>query len=116
MTVGELEELRKEDAARVRDLGIRLHHAQSLTLLSTVQKLDTLVTHIAPHTPPLSDSLCRLRWRDSWVDLAVEVRPTESHITLSSCDTLVQVVRRVPWRWWIFSWGTKAIRSSMPSI
>lgn len=115
MTVGELEELRKEDAERVREMGIRLRHAQSLTLLSTVQKLDTLVTHIAPHTPMLSDSLCRLRWRDSWVDLAVEVRPTESHITLSSCDTLFQVVRRVPYRWWIFSWGTKAIRQEIRS-
>ena len=115
MTVGELEVLREEDAERVRDLGIKLRHAQSLTLLSTIQSLDTLVTHTEPHTPLLSDSLCRLRWRDSWVSLAVDAHPTESHITLTSRDTLFQVVRRVPHRWWIFSWGTKAIRQEIRS-
>lgn len=115
MTVGELEELRRNDAERIRSLGVRLSHAESLTRLETVQHLDTIVATSATFEPLLSDSLCRLRWRDSWVSLSAEVSPTESHIELTSRDTLFQVVRRVPWRWWIFSWGTKAIRQEIRS-
>lgn len=115
MTVGELEELRREDAERIRSLGVRLRHAKSLTLLETIQRLDTVILTTAEHSPLLSDSLCRIRWQDSWVSLAAEVRPTESHITLTTTDTLFQVVRRVPWRWWIFAWGTKAIRQEIRS-
>lgn len=115
MTIGELEELRREDAERIRSLGVRLRHAKSLTLLETIQRLDTVIVTAPEHSPLLSDSLCRIRWQDSWVSLAAEVRPTESHITLTTTDTLFQVVRRVPWRWWIFSWGTKAIRQEIRS-
>ena len=115
MTVGELEELRAKDAERVREMGVRLRHAESLSHLATIQRLDTIVPHNENLKPLLSDSLCRLRWRDSWVDLRVEMTPTISHITLTSCDTLFQVVRRIPYRWWIFSWGTKAIRQEIRS-
>lgn len=116
MTIGELEELRREDAARLRSMGLKLRNVESLTLLETVQRLDTTILTSEGLSPPLlSDSLCRLRWQDSWVSLAADVRPTESHITLTSADTLFQVVRRVPWRWWIFSWGTKAIRQEIRS-
>lgn len=115
MTVGELEELRREDAEQIRALGVRLRHAESLTRLEMVQQLDTIVATSPTFEPLLSDSLCRLRWRDSWVSLSADIRPSESHITLTTTDTLFQVVRRVPWRWWIFSWGTKAIRQEIRS-
>lgn len=115
MTVGELEELRREDAEHIRSLGVRLNHAESLTRLETVQYLDTIISANNSSVPLLSDSLCRIRWRDSWVSLSADVRPSESHITLTTTDTLFQVVRRVPWRWWIFSWGTKAIRQEIRS-
>ena len=115
MTVGELEELRREDAEHIRFLGVRLNHAESLTRLEMVQQLDTIISANNSSVPLLSDSLCRIRWRDSWVSLSADVRPSESHITLTTTDTLFQVVRRVPWRWWIFSWGTKAIRQEIRS-
>ena len=115
MTVGELEELRREDAEHIRSLGVRLNHAESLTRLEMVQQLDTIISANNSSVPLLSDSLCRIRWRDSWVSLSADVRPSESHITLTTTDTLFQVVRRVPWRWWIFSWGTKAIRQEIRS-
>ncbi|MBR5829655.1 MAG: hypothetical protein IKY63_00170 [Tidjanibacter sp.] len=113
MTVGELEEFRRADAERIRELGIKLRHARALTLTESIQRLDTIV--VADLRPLLSDSLYRLQLRDGWVSLDVEVRPREAHISLTSCDTLFQVVHRVPWRWWIFSWGTKAIRQEIRS-
>lgn len=113
MTVGELEEFRRADAERIRELGIKLRHARALTLTESIQRLDTIV--VADLRPLLSDSLYRLQLRDGWVSLDVEMRPREAHISLTSCDTLFQVVHRVPWRWWIFSWGTKAIRQEIRS-
>ncbi len=112
MTSGEVSDFRPRLATEIADLGIRLRRVESLTHLATTLHLDTLISTPAPL---LSDSLCRLRWRDSWVNLSVEVRPTKSHIVFSSCDTLFQVVHRVPYRWWIFSFGTKAIRQEIRS-
>lgn len=113
MTVGELEEFRREDAERIRELGIKLRHARALTLTESIQRLDTVI--VADLQPLLSDSLYRLQLRDGWVSLDVEMHPRKAHIFLTSCDTLFQVVHRVPWRWWIFSWGTKAIRQEIRS-
>lgn len=112
MTSGELSDYRPQLASEIANLGIRLRRVESLTHLATTLHLDTLIYTPAPL---LSDSLCRLRWRDSWVSLSVDVRPSGSHIEFSSCDTLFQVVRRVPYRWWIFSFGTKAIRQEIRS-
>ena len=64
-------------------------------------------------TPILSDSLCRVQWRDSWVSLEVEMVREGAHIRLTSSDTLRQRLFRVPYEWWIFRWGTKAVRQEI---
>lgn len=119
MRVGELEEFRREEVERVRLMGISLRHVQSLTRLESQMRVDTVVRSGEnggdAFRPLLSDSLCRLRWRDSWVSLEAEVRGGSTRLEITSCDTLFQVVHRVPWRWWIFSWGTKAVRQEIRS-
>lgn len=115
MTAGEFDEFRTQSARRVESLGVKIRHLRSVTLAESIQQLDTLTTTSSLCPSILSDSLCRVRWRDSWVSLDVEVRPEASRLRLTSCDTLFQVVHRVPWRWWIFSWGTKAIRQEITS-
>lgn len=127
MTVGELEDFRAKDAAEIERLGVRLRRAESLTRVVSEVALDTTLHHTPPvvvdstasaHTtfiPILSDSLFVFGWRDGWVELDVTSRPSESHISITSCDTLFQVVHRVPYRWWIFSWGTKALRQEIRS-
>ena len=115
MTAGEFDEFRTQSARRVEALGVKIRHLRNVTIAESIQQLDTL-SATSPLCPPiLSDSLCQVRWRDSWVSLDVEVCPEASHLRLTSCDTLFQVVHRVPWRWWIFSWGTKAIRQEITS-
>lgn len=112
LTTGELSDYRPTLATQIAQLGLALRRVESVTHLSTEQRIDTL---IAAPAPILSDSLCRLRWQDSWTKLAVEVRPESAHIALTTCDTLLQVVHRVPYRWWLFSFGTKAIRQEIRS-
>lgn len=125
MTLGELEEYRADAAAEIERLGVRLRRAESLTKVVSAVEVDTTLHHTPSvtvdstlhhtFTPILSDSLFVLGWRDGWVQLDVTSRPSESHISFTSCDTLFQVVHRVPYRWWIFSWGTKALRQEIRS-
>jgi hypothetical protein len=116
MTVGELEEFRRRDAAEIEALGLRLRRVESLTRVESTTSLDTLLRPVEMATLPiLSDSLFSLHWSDGWVALDVTSRPTLSRVEVTSHDTLFQVVHRVPHRWWLFSWGTKAIRQEIRS-
>lgn len=127
LTVGELEEFRAQDAERIRQMDIKLRRAESLTKIESRVVFDTLLHHSAPSPlahdstatepfrPILSDSLFELHLSDAWVTLDICSRPTRSHLSFTSRDTLFQVVHRVPHRWWIFAWGTKAIRQEIRS-
>ena len=112
LTTGELSDYRPTLTAEIAALGLALRRVESITHLAAEQRIDTLVT--AP-APILTDSLCRLRWQDSWTSLEVESSRAGTHIVLTTCDTLLQVVHRVPYRWWLFSFGTKAIRQEIRS-
>lgn len=143
MTIGELEELRREDAERIRALGVGLRNVRTYTLTTTSTLLDTLLAASPQSTVEkgvraerladslnserLADSLTSERlanslttapihWRDPWVDLSLTPQPDGStHLHLLCHDTLTQVVHRIPHRWWIFRWGTKALRQEIRS-
>lgn len=143
MTIGELEELRREDAERIRALGVGLRNVRTYTLTTTSTLLDTLLAASPQSTVEkgvraerLADSLTSKRladslnserladnltdttihWRDPWVDLSLTPQPDGStHLHLLCHDTLTQVVHRIPHRWWIFRWGTKALRQEIRS-
>ena len=114
MTIGELEELRRGEAERVGSLGINLRNVQSLSLTASSTLLDTLIT---PSPARLSDSIhSPIRWSDQWISLTLTpLADGNHHLHLLSNDTLTQVVHRIPHRWWIFRWGTKAIRQEIYS-
>ena len=134
MTIGELEELRREDAERIRALGVGLRNVRTYTLTTTSTLLDTLLA-VSPQSTVekgvraerLADSLnserladnltdTAIHWRDPWVDLSLTPQPDGStHLHLLCHDTLTQVVHRIPHRWWIFRWGTKALRQEIRS-
>ncbi len=134
MTIGELEELRREDAERIRALGVGLRNVRTYTLTTTSTLLDTLLAASPQSTVEkgvraerLADSLTSERladnltdttihWRDPWVYLSLTPQPDGStHLHLLCHDTLTQVVHRIPHRWWIFRWGTKALRQEIRS-
>lgn len=116
MTVGELEEFRAQDAATIEAMGLKLRRTESLTKMDSSLQVDTtLLAGDTTFVPILTDSLLKLRWSDGWVSLSVTSTPELHRVELSSRDTLLQVVHRVPHRWWIFSWGTKAVRQEIRS-
>lgn len=109
----EYEELRAQDAAEIRQLGIRLRRTEALARTS----LSTTVESSAPlrDTLRLYDTLRLFRWQDPWVEVAGEIDGDTVRCRVVSVDTLVQVVHRVPRRFWFIRWGTKAIRQEIVS-
>lgn len=115
MTAGELEELRPTHAQRIEQLGVSLRNTRALTLAATHTLLDTLLPP-PPSPERLSDSISSpLHWSDEWVSLTLTPHHDGTHLHLVSHDTLTQVVHRIPHKWWIFRWGTKALRQEIHS-
>ena len=115
MTIGELEELRPTHAHRIERLGISLRNTRSLSLTATHTLLDTLLPP-PPSPERLSDSITSaIHWSDEWVNLTLTPHPDGTHLQFVSHATLTQVVHRIPYKWWIFRWGTKALRQEIRS-
>ncbi len=116
----EFEELRAADAARIRQLGIRLRRVEAAAKSSTQTAVvlraplrDTLVPRRA--AVPAWDTLRRFRWRDPWVTVEGSIGRDSAECRIRSVDTLRQVVHRVPRRFLFIRWGTKALRQQIVS-
>ena len=122
-SVGELGEFRPDYTECIKSLGIKLRRTQSLTVAASLTKLNTtllaLPTSIADdstgHAPLAPQATSRYQWSDSWVNIEATTLGDSLRWSFTSRDTLFQVVHRVPYRWWIFKWGTKAIRQEIRS-
>lgn len=117
----EFEELRADDAERIRRLGIRLHRleavaktASTTTLEAAAPLRDTVIMRLRD-TLQLRDTLRLFRWRDAWVTVEGLIDADSVHCRIKSCDTLHQIVHRIPRRFLFFRWGTKALRQEIVS-
>lgn len=109
----EFEELRADDAERIRSMGIRLRRLESEAAAATstivevkVPVRDTIVVH---------DTLQLFRWHDDWVTVEGLVAADSVTCRVESVDTLRQVVHRIPRRFLFFRFGTKALRQEIVS-
>ena len=123
LTPGELREFCPDYAQRIEDLGVRLRRVESLSVAASITELSaTLSDTPAPlpddsigHTSLAPQATRHFRWSDSWVEIDAALVDESLEWHLTSRDTLYQVVHRVPYRWWIFRWGTKALRQEIRS-
>ena len=122
-SVGELGEFRPDYTERIKSLGIKLRRTQSLSVAASLTRLDTTLLAIPAsmaddstgHAPLAPQATSRYQWSDGWVSIEATTLGDSLRWSLTSRDTLYQVVHRVPYRWWIFRWGTKAIRQEIRS-
>lgn len=121
LRMGEFEELRAADAERIRQLGIRLRHAEATaktitaTRLTTASPLrDTILLRVRD-TLIVHDTVRLFRWQDAWVRVEGEISADSVMCRVESVDTLRQVVYRVPRRFLFIRWGTKALRQQISS-
>lgn len=120
LTPGEVGDYYPHLAERIDSLGLRLGRIKAISQTTSAMLLDTIALAAtlgdsigAAPLAPLATS--RYEWSDSWVSLKATLVGDTLRWHLTSRDTLLQVVHRVPYRWWIFRWGTKAIRQEIRS-
>ena len=119
LKVGEYEELRAADAERIRNLKIKLKRLESASKSVTKMAVDITVplrdTVILRDTLRLHDTVRLFRWRDSWVTVDGVIDKNSVSCSVSSVDTLHQIIHRIPRRFLFFRYGTKAIRQEIVS-
>ena len=119
LKVGEYEELRAADAERIRKLKIKLKRLESASKSVTKTAVDITVplrdTVILRDTLRLHDTVRLFRWRDSWVTVDGVNDNDSVSCSVSSVDTLHQIIPRIPRRFLFFRYGTKAIRQVIVS-
>ena len=116
---GEYEELRTKDAAKIRELGIKIRRlesaAKSVTQTVVEVKVPIVDTVVVRDTLHQVDTVRLFRWQDSWVTIDGTIFRDSVACSLKSVDTLRQTVHRVPRRFLFFKFGTKALRQSVVS-
>ena len=111
LEIKELRRARSEDIKRLKEMGIRLKHAESYA--------KSIAQHRSSATLPLYDSIVE---KDTVHTFHTQQGNTELHglirndsisYTLQSTDTLYQVIHRVPRRFLFFRFGTRAIHQTV---
>lgn len=130
LRVGELERIASRDARTIRELGIRLRRTESIATTATRTDIAfeaPLLPPPDPHSdlhsdlsplsglpaPPLADTLRHFVWSDPWTTVRGTVSPHRVLCSVSSADTLRQVVHRIPRRFLFIRYGTKALRQEI---
>ncbi len=115
----EYEQLRADDARRIRELGLKIRRLEAAATLVAEQKTeisaplhDTIVVRQCD-TLLLRDTIRFFRWNDTWCRVEGTVLPDSVHCRIESVDTLRQIIHRVPRRFLFIRWGTKAIRQEI---
>lgn len=119
LKVGEYEELRAADAERIRNLKIKLKRLESVSKSVTNTAINITAplrdTVILRDTLRLHDTVRLFRWRDSWVTVDGVIDNDSVSCSVTSIDTLHQIIHRIPRRFLFFRYGTKAIRQEIVS-
>lgn len=115
----EYEQLRADDARRIRELGIKIRRLEAAATLATVQTTgftaplhDTVVIR-QRDTLMLRDTIRLFHWHDAWCRVEGTVLPDSVVCRVESVDTLRQIIHRIPRRFLFIRWGTKAIRQEI---
>ena len=106
-------------------MGIRIRRLESASKSVTVtgfsadaRLCDTVFvrdTVILRDTLRTADTLRTFRWGDGWVEVEGCIENGRVQCSVTSIDTLQQIVHRVPRRFLFFRCGTKAIRQEIVS-
>ena len=120
LTISEYKKYRTEDAALIRDMGIKLKRALSAIKVETSTDVtihapiqDSIIQSDNPELPP--DTVQTFNWRDPWVSVAGTIRKDSVSCSVRSEDSLAIVAHRVPRKFLFIRWGTKAVRLEIVS-
>ena len=111
LELDEFRHLHASDAKTIRQLKIRLRDIESFarSITSTTIR-DTLILR---DTIILSQPLLHASTTDPHNTISATLQGDTLTLSLSSIDTLHQIIHRVPRRFWFIRYGTKAIRQEV---
>lgn len=113
LKVGEYEELRAADAAKIRDMGLKIRRLESTAKSITTTTVEVRVPVV--DSVVVLDTVRLFCWRDSWVTVEGKIAQDSVECKVHSVDTLKQIVYRVPRKFLFFRFGTKAIKQHIVS-
>lgn len=119
----ELEESCTHLTAELKDMGIKLKRAEAIAQNATKTEIQikTVIKDSIVYVRDTSgvghlDTTQTFHWKDGWIELLGKIgKDGVLDARVTSCDTLTQVVHRVPHKWWFFKWGCKEIRQEIKS-
>lgn len=117
LSYSELERNYQHVCKTADELNIKVKRLQAAatTATKTEVKVITQIRDSIVYRDGVLDSLKAFKWRDNWVDVAGEIRGRDVSLDVVSNDTIIQVIHRVPKKFWFIKWGTKAIRQEVKS-
>jgi predicted nuclease with TOPRIM domain len=117
LTVSELQDNRAALVQEVKNMDIKLKRLQSISNTSLVSEFNSKLTlHdtiIVRDT--FIDTVQCASYKDEYIDVNVCDFKDEIYANIITYDTIIQVVHRVPKKWWFIKYGTKAIRQTIKS-
>lgn len=116
LSKSELEKHCTDLTKTVHDLNIKVKRIQAAATTATESKYeiktvvkDSIVYRDRPIT------LQNINYSDPWIDLRGTIDSSVFYGKISTRDTIVQVIHRIPKKFLFFRWGTKAIRQEVVS-
>ena len=113
LELSEVKQYRSQDAALIKDLGVKLKYAQGLFKNSTktFNNFTAPVRDSVVYLPGRVDTLRCVTYKDRWFEFDGCIdREHKFHGHTASIDTLVGVPNIIPKRFLFFRWGVKAIQ------
>lgn len=117
LTKSELKKSYDELCKTADDLGVQVKRIKSASTTETNTRLfiQTVVKDSLIYRDAVIDTCKVLSWKDAWVNVNGWIKGNDMELSVSSTDTLTQIVHRVPKKFLFFKFGTKAIRQSVVS-
>lgn len=119
LSYSELEDNYNQVCRVADDLKVKLKRIEAASTTETKTEV-SITTEVKDSLAFRGDTLSPIRiqaieWKDPWVTIMGELRKKELSLNVTSVDTLVQIVHRVPKKFWFIKYGTKAIRQEIRS-
>ena len=118
LTTRQFRQMCADREAEIKSLGLKVKRLKSISQAVTETRVDTVTPFVTAgprDSLPVLEPIGHLEWADAWVSVKAEVNGGLARVSVSSRDTLQQVVHRVPHKFLWFSYGTKAIRQEIIS-
>lgn len=99
----------------VEKLNLKVKRLQSVSQTATEMEyqVKTEVRDSIVILPGRIDTLCCIEYRNDYLTLSGCIENRQFSGLIENRDTIIQVVHRVPRRFWFIRWGTKAIRQEV---